>query len=36
VLGIVETLSSDWSAPEKDAFFSGTAISAYRLEGLLS
>ena len=36
VLGIVETLSSDWSETEKAAFFAGTAIGAYRLKGLLS
>ena len=36
VVGIAEELTSDWSASEKDSFWSGTAIRAYRLEGLLS
>lgn len=36
VVGIAEELTSDWSASEKESFWSGTAIRAYRLEGLLS
>ena len=36
ILGIVKTLTADWSAAEKEAFFSVTAIQAYRLDGLLS
>lgn len=36
VVGIAETLTSDWSASEKESFWSGTAIRSYRLEGLLS
>ncbi|MFT6973992.1 MAG: L-fuconolactonase [Pontimonas sp.] len=36
ILGIVETLTADWSSSEKEAFFSLTAIEAYRLESLLS
>jgi len=35
IFGIVETLTAKWSAPEKEAFFSGTVIEAYRLEGLI-
>ncbi len=36
IVGIVETLTADWSPHEKKSFWSGTAISAYRLEQLLS
>jgi len=36
ILGIVETLTADWSSSEKESFFSLTAIEAYRLEKLLS
>ena len=36
VVGIVESAIADWSADEKEAIWSKTAISAYRLEGLLS
>lgn len=35
VVGIVEELTSDWSAAEKESLWSATAIRAYRLEGLL-
>lgn len=36
IVGIVETITADWSASEKKSFWSDTAISAYRLESLLS
>lgn len=36
IVGIVETVTADWSEADKDALWSQTAISAYRLEGLLS
>lgn len=36
VLGIVNTLSETWSDSEKESFFAGTAMKAYRLDGLLS
>jgi L-fuconolactonase len=36
VVGIVETLTGDWSVAEKEALWSTTAISAYRLGDLLS
>lgn len=36
IVGVVETLTSSWSAAEQQAIWSGTAISAYRLEGLLA
>ena len=35
VVEIVETLTSEWSEPEQQAFWADTAVSAYRLEGLL-
>lgn len=35
VVGIVEHVTEDWSASEKDALWSRTAISAYRLGDLL-
>lgn len=35
VVGIVETLTADWSEAEQEAIWAHTAISAYRLEGLL-
>jgi L-fuconolactonase len=36
IVGIVETITADWSASEKEAFWSTTAINAYRLKDLLS
>jgi L-fuconolactonase len=36
VVGIVETITADWSAAEKEAFWSTTATNAYRLKDLLS
>lgn len=36
IVGIAETLTSSWSASEKESFWSGTAIRSYRLEDLLS
>jgi L-fuconolactonase len=36
VVGIVETITADWSAHEKEALWSSTAIKAYRLGDLLS
>jgi L-fuconolactonase len=36
IVGIVETITADWSAAEKEAFWSTTAINAYRLKDLLS
>lgn len=35
VVGIVEELTSDWSAAEKESLWSATAIRAYRLGGLI-
>jgi L-fuconolactonase len=36
IVGIVESAIADWSPAEKQAIWSQTAVSAYRLEGLLS
>lgn len=36
IVGIVETITADWSASEKSSFWSTTAINAYRLKDLLS
>ena len=36
IVGIIETLTSRWSAAEQQAIWSGTAISAYRLKGLVA
>jgi L-fuconolactonase len=36
IVGIVETITADWSPSEKEAFWSTTAINAYRLKDLLS
>lgn len=36
IVGIVETITADWSASEKEALWSTTAISAYRLKDLIS
>jgi L-fuconolactonase len=36
IVGIVETITADWSVSEKEAFWSTTAINAYRLKDLLS
>jgi L-fuconolactonase len=36
IVGIVETITADWSASEKESFWSTTAINAYRLKDLLS
>ncbi|MCF8549457.1 MAG: amidohydrolase family protein [Pontimonas sp.] len=36
IVGIVETITADWSASEKEFFWSTTAINAYRLKDLLS
>lgn len=35
IVGIVEVLTAEWSSSEKEAFFSGTVIEAYRLEKLV-
>ena len=35
VVGIIETLTADWSDQEQEAIWSGTAIKAYRLASLL-
>lgn len=35
IVGIVESVVNTWSPSEQESFWSGTAISAYRLEGLL-
>lgn len=36
VVGILESLTSDWSIPEQNGIWSETAVSAYRLEKLVS
>lgn len=36
IVGIVETITADWSVSEKEAFWATTAINAYRLKDLLS
>lgn len=36
VVGIVETITADWSVSEKEALWATTAINAYRLKDLLS
>lgn len=35
IVGIVEAVVNTWSPSEQESFWSGTAISAYRMEGLL-